>query len=43
VVDAKDDGARWFYERFDFLPFTDQPLTLYRLVKDLRRAALRPD
>ena len=43
VVHAKNDGARRLYERFDFLAFTDQPPTLYRLVKDLRRAALRPD
>ena len=39
VVHAKDDAARRFYERFDFLPFTNEPLTLYRLIKDLRRAA----
>ena len=31
------NGARRFCERFAFLPFTDQPPTLYRLVKDLRR------
>lgn len=43
VVHAKDDAARRFYERFDFLPFTDEPLTLYRLVKDLRRAAALPE
>ena len=39
VVHAKDDAARRFYKRFDFLPFTNEPLTLYRLTKDLRRAA----
>jgi hypothetical protein len=38
VVHAKDDEARAFYRRFDFEPSPTQPLHLYILVKDLRRA-----
>jgi predicted N-acetyltransferase YhbS len=37
VVHAKDDGARRFYEHFDFAPSPTDPLHLFVLVKDLRR------
>jgi GNAT superfamily N-acetyltransferase len=36
VVHAKDENARRFYEHLGFEPFHGQPLTLYRLVKDIR-------
>lgn len=39
AVHAKDDAARAFYEHFDFLPSPTDPLHLYLLMKDLRRAA----
>jgi len=29
LVDAKDDGARGFYERYGFMQFPDQPLWLF--------------
>jgi len=38
AVHAKDDNARAFYEHFDFLPSPTDPLHLYLLTKDLRRA-----
>ena len=37
VVHAKDDVARKFYERFDFLPSPSDPLHLFILLKDLRK------
>ena len=37
VVHAKDDEARRFYERFDFLPSPSDPLHLFMLLKDTRR------
>ena len=36
VVHAKDEAARRFYERFDFLPSPTDPFHLYLLLKDLR-------
>jgi predicted RecB family endonuclease len=39
VVHAKDDAARAFYAHLGFEPFTDLPLTLYRLIKDIRSMA----
>jgi len=39
VVHAKDDPARDFYAHLGFVPFTDLPLTLYRLIKDIRAMA----
>lgn len=39
IVHAKDDRARAFYERFGFSPSPSDPLHLYLLIKDLRRAA----
>lgn len=32
VVDAKDERARSFYERYDFLRFADHPFRLYLLM-----------
>jgi GNAT superfamily N-acetyltransferase len=37
VVHAKDDAARGFYERFDFVPSSSDPLHLFVLIKDLKR------
>lgn len=39
VVHAKDDTACAFYAHLGFEPFTDLPLTLYRLIKDIRAMA----
>jgi GNAT superfamily N-acetyltransferase len=36
TVHAKDDAARAFYERFDFIPFPSDPYHLAILLKDLR-------
>jgi GNAT superfamily N-acetyltransferase len=36
AVHAKDDGARAFYEHFDFLPSPVDPNHLFRLIKDIR-------
>jgi len=36
VVHAKDENARRFYEHLGFEHFQHQPLTLYRLLKDIR-------
>jgi GNAT superfamily N-acetyltransferase len=38
VVHAKDEAARTFYERFDFLPAPTDPLHLFMLLKDVRKA-----
>jgi len=38
VVHAKDDTARSFYQHFDFTSSPTDPLHLYALIKDLRRA-----
>ena len=37
IVDAKDDGARRFYERESFLPFPDQPMKLFRSMADIEK------
>jgi GNAT superfamily N-acetyltransferase len=37
LVDAKDDGARRFYERESFLALPDQPMKLFRPMTDIRR------
>jgi len=39
VVHAKEDTARAFYAHLGFESFTDLPLTLYRLLKDIRAMA----
>ena len=36
VVHAKDDAAKAFYEHFGFTAFPEKPLTLFRLLKDIR-------
>lgn len=36
VVHAKNDDARSFYEHFGFTTFKDKPLTLFKLMKDIR-------
>ncbi len=36
LVHAKDDTARSFYIHLGFEPLPDEPLVLYRLVKDIR-------
>ena len=41
VAHAKDDVAKAFYERFDFVPSPSDPYHLFRLMKDVR-AALKP-
>jgi hypothetical protein len=38
LVHAKDDGARNFYQRYDFEPPPTDPLHLFLLMKDLRAA-----
>jgi GNAT superfamily N-acetyltransferase len=38
VVHAKDEEARAFYEKFDFLPSPSDPYHLFRLIKDIRAA-----
>ncbi len=35
IVEAKDEGARRFYEREGFLPFPDQPLKLFLPMADI--------
>jgi GNAT superfamily N-acetyltransferase len=37
LVDAKDDGARRFYERESFLALPDQPMKLFWPMTDIRR------
>jgi len=39
AVHAKDENAKTFYEHFDFAPSPTDPLHLFLLVKELRRAA----
>jgi GNAT superfamily N-acetyltransferase len=36
LVHAKDDASKRFYTHLGFEPFPGEPLTLYRLMKDLR-------
>jgi GNAT superfamily N-acetyltransferase len=37
AVHAKDEQARNFYEKFDFIPSLTDPLHLFVLLKDVRR------
>ena len=37
LVHAKDENARRFYQRFDFMPSPSDPLHMMILLKDLRR------
>ena len=41
AVHAKDDAARSFYERFDFIASPSDPYHLFRLLKDIRAALKR--
>jgi len=41
-VHAKDETARRFYEHFDFVPSPTDPLHLFVLLKDVRRAVAGP-
>jgi GNAT superfamily N-acetyltransferase len=41
AVHAKDEEAKRFYERYDFIASPSDPYHLFRLLKDIR-AALRP-
>ena len=41
AVHAKDDEAKAFYERFDFIASPSDPYHLFRLLKDIR-ALLKP-
>jgi predicted N-acetyltransferase YhbS len=36
AVHAKDDAAKAFYERFDFVASPSAPYHLFRLLKDIR-------
>lgn len=36
VVDAKDDAAKAFYQRYGFEPFKDEPMRLSLILKDVR-------
>jgi hypothetical protein len=36
AVHAKDDEAKAFYERFDFVASPSDPYHLFRLLKDIR-------
>jgi GNAT superfamily N-acetyltransferase len=40
AVHAKDDDARRFYEKFDFIPSPADPMHLFVLLKDVRRIML---
>lgn len=37
AVHAKDDAARAFYERFEFIPSPSDPYHLFLLLKDIRK------
>jgi hypothetical protein len=37
IVEAKDEAARRFYLRKSFLPLPDQPMKLFRPMKDLAK------
>jgi Rod binding domain-containing protein len=43
AVHAKDDEARAFYEHFDFIASPVEPMHLFVLLKDLRRALGRTE
>ena len=36
VVDAKDESAKTFYQRYGFEPFRDDPMRLSHILKDVR-------
>jgi len=37
IIDAKDEGARRFYERESLLALPNQPIKLFRPITDIRR------
>jgi GNAT superfamily N-acetyltransferase len=41
AVHAKDENAKRFYERFDFVPSPTDPMHLYVLLKDVRKIVQR--
>ena len=41
AVHAKDEDARNFYQRFDFIPTPSDPMHLFVLLKDVRRIISR--
>jgi GNAT superfamily N-acetyltransferase len=41
AVHAKDESAKRFYERFDFVPSPTDPMHLYVLLKDVRKIVQR--
>jgi GNAT superfamily N-acetyltransferase len=41
AVHAKDEEARRFYEKFDFIPSPTDPMHLFVLLKDVRRIISR--
>jgi len=41
AVHAKDEPARTFYQKFDFIPSPTDPMHLYVLLKDVRRIIAR--
>lgn len=42
AVHAKDEEARSFYQKFDFIPSPTDPMHLFVLRKDVRRIILAP-
>jgi GNAT superfamily N-acetyltransferase len=38
IVHAKDEDAKTFYEHFDFVPLPGEPLVLYLLMKEIKKA-----
>jgi GNAT superfamily N-acetyltransferase len=42
VTHAKDEAAKAFYQRFDFVPSPINDLHLYMLMKDVRKTLLSP-
>jgi hypothetical protein len=43
AVHAKNEAARGFYEKFDFVPSPTDPMHLFVLLKDVRRIVPRQD
>ena len=42
AVHAKDEEARTFYQKFDFVPSPTDPMHLFVLLKDVRRIMAAP-
>jgi GNAT superfamily N-acetyltransferase len=42
AVHAKDEEARSFYQKFDFVPSPTDPMHLFVLLKDVRRILAKP-